>query len=214
MRRLLLIVGLAACSGKATAQPSDDAPGTVSPRPPRPPTPPQAAPSAPSPSPSDHGPVPPVSEASNGLEESPVGVPDQPTDTQATMVRALASRDAPPTCTDLEALSSSPAHDLQWIAEHVTMPPTAGVRAAQCLVIGHADDANDTLRAWVTEPMLKGFGWVVLRNLDDVELSLAIDLATLALTAGPDPKAAAKRIRTSERPELKALADDPDLKPR
>jgi len=151
-----------------------------------------------------------------GIEGQPpaAGGAVGPSDTQAAMVRALSSRDAAPSCADLDAQTADPVADYRWIVEHVAMPPTAGIRAAECLVVGHATAAADLMRRWVSEPQLKGFGWVALRHLDRVEPTLARELATLALTAGPDPAGAAKRIRALESAELRALADDPDLQPR
>jgi hypothetical protein len=158
------------------------------------------------------GPIDPMAGLESGLPTA--GAADGPSETQAALLRALSSRDAAPACADLDAQTTDPVADYRWIVEHVTMPPTAGIRAAECLVVGHAPAAADLLRRWVSEPQLKGFGWVALRHLDRVEPTLARELATLALTAGPDPAGAAKRIRKLESAELRALADDPDLRPR
>ena len=209
IRATLAALTLLACGPKSSAQ-AADAGGSASA--------PDAAAVAPAPAPRPARPIPTTGPADPmaGLESGPPtsSATDGPSDTQAALLRALSSRDAAPSCADLDAQTPDPVTDYRWIVEHVTMPPTAGIRAAECLVVGHAAAAADLLRRWVSEPQLKGFGWVTLRHLDRVEPTLARELATLSLTAGPDPAGAAKRIRKLESAELRALADDPDLQPR
>lgn len=125
--------------------------------------------------------------------------------TQQAMVQALSVREPAATCAQLAALTEAPADDLAWIVAHVSAPPWAGMKAAECLVLDHAEAARPTLETWLTEPRLKGLGWVVLKHLDTMPQPMALDLARIAIDKGPDPEGAKRRIRRSKTPELQAL---------
>jgi hypothetical protein len=120
-------------------------------------------------------------------------------------VQALSVRDPAPTCADLGALSPTPAEDLVWVVTHVTSPPWAGMKAAECLIEGHAESVRPTLQTWVTDERLKGLGWVVLKHLDAMPRPLALELAQLAVDKGPDPDGARRRIRRSKVAEIQAI---------
>lgn len=124
---------------------------------------------------------------------------------QEALVEALSVREPPATCGALSALTPTPADDLAWVVSHVSSPPWAGMKAAECLVQDHADAARPTLEAWVTDPRLKGLAWVVLKHLDAMPLPMALEVAQLAVDKGPDPEGAKRRIRRSEVPEIRAL---------
>ncbi len=127
------------------------------------------------------------------------------TESQGALYRALSPRDGAPPCAEVEALSPTPVDDLVWLTEHATSPPWVGTRAATCLIAGHSDEVADLLRTWVTDPASFGFGLLVLGNLDLLSSDLAVELAGLALSDGPDPEAAMERIATSSHPEVRAL---------
>lgn len=148
-------------------------------------------------------------ESTEGIEAGPTqGAAIQDASPErAALVQALSPHDGAPPCADLGALSPDPATDLIWIASNVTTPPWVGMRAAECLVEGHANAARSTLLSWVTRPELKGFGMLVLGKLDSVDTSLALELATAALSGGPDPAGARRRLLKSAQPELRALAE-------
>jgi hypothetical protein len=157
--------------------------------------------------------APPAADASN-IEGAPRSVApladaappaDAPTDAQAALVQALAVKEPAPTCAALDALSPAPAADYAWVVDHVTAPPWSAMRAAECLVLGHAATARPTLDRWLTEPRLKGLGWVVLKHLDQLEPALAKELATLSLEQGPDPEGTRRRLKRSKSPEIQAL---------
>ena len=128
--------------------------------------------------------------------------------TQDALVQALSVREPAITCTALAALTPTPAADLTWVVSHVTAPPWAGMKAAECLVQEYAQAARPTLEAWVTDTRLKGLGWVVLKNLDNMPRPIALDLARMAVEKGPDPEGARRRIRRSVVPEIKALGTE------
>ena len=124
---------------------------------------------------------------------------------QEALVQALSVREPAPSCGDLAALTPTPPADLLWVVEHVRSPPWAGMKAAECLVLAHPDAARTALDAWVTDPRLKGLGWVVLKHLDAMPRPLALELARRAITDGPDPDGEKRRIRRSGVPEIQAL---------
>jgi hypothetical protein len=143
------------------------------------------------------------------VEERTVEEPEvAATAEQEAMHKALSARDDGPGCADVEALSPTPVEDLVWLTEHATSPPWVGTRAATCLIADHAEEVADVLRLWVTDPDLAGFGAVVLNNLGLIDSALAIELATLALTDGPDPEGARERIAQHDDPALQALLEE------
>lgn len=130
------------------------------------------------------------------------------TPAQEAMYKALSVRDDGPTCTEVEAMSEDPVGDLVWLTEHATSPPWVGTRAATCLIAGHGEAIADLLRTWVTDPATLGYGWTVLGNLGLLPTALAVELAQLALTDGPDPDGARERIARHDDPALQALLQD------
>lgn len=131
-----------------------------------------------------------------------------PSAQQARLVEALAVKEPAAPCADVSALTPDPVTDLTWVVENVSAPPWSGIRAAECLVVGHAADARPTLEKWLTEPRLKGLGWVVLKHLDDIDLALAKELAAVSLERGPDPDGTKRRLKRTKSPELRALAGE------
>lgn len=124
---------------------------------------------------------------------------------QQALVQALSVREPAPTCASLSALSTAPVDDLAWVVSNVTSPPWAGMKAAECLVLDHTEAARPLIDTWVTEPRLKGLGWVVLKHLDAMPRPVALEIARLAVDKGPDPAGARRRIRRSKVPELQAV---------
>jgi len=127
-----------------------------------------------------------------------------PTETQDAIYRALSVRDPVPSCDDLAALTDTPVADLQFVVEKASQPPWAGMRAAQCLVTHHADDAKSTIVGWTTSDNTKGLAIIALNGLDRLPLDVALDVAKSAL-AGPYAEEAQKRVPKAAAPELKAL---------
>ncbi len=140
-------------------------------------------------------------------DESPPKV--QATVAQEAMYKALSNRDEGPGCAAVEAMTETPAEDLAWLTENALSPPWVGTRAATCLLAGHGEQSIELFRVWVTDPSQAGFGALVLGNLGLLPPDLALELATLALTEGPDPEAARERISRHEDPALQALLTTP-----
>lgn len=118
-------------------------------------------------------------------------------DAQTIYERALV-RDASPPCDVLTAGIASPVAPLLEITERVTSPPSAGMRAAQCLIEDHALEVEPTLTSWVTHEATMGFGLLVLDRLDTIDPALGERLANAAL-AGEISARARTRIARSER---------------
>lgn len=155
----------------------------------------------------------PPSPAAEASAEAPGGL----TPAREALVAALRTRDAAPACAALEALTPAPTADLLWVVDTVTMPPAVGVRAATCVLRGHAGAASDALRRWVTHPDLVGLGWTLLAEIDAVaaqDEALAVELATLALTGSPDPAGARRRLQSAQTPAIVALLADGGPVPR
>jgi len=86
------------------------------------------------------------------------------TETQLAMYRALSVRDPDPVCADVEALDPEPLAGLQLIAEKIAMPPYAGMRAATCIVTGHAEDGVDIISDWMANPKFGGLVRLALQH--------------------------------------------------
>lgn len=137
------------------------------------------------------------------VERGPVEL----SESQAAMVRALSARDGSPSCAELAELSTDPLSDHLYIVNNVSSPPWVGMRAAECVITQHPEAGAETMRAWVTTPELKGLGWLVLRNLDDMPRELALGLAQTAIADGPDPAGARKRVKRAKTEEIRAVAE-------
>lgn len=129
-----------------------------------------------------------------------------PSAPEAELIRALSARDGAPSCAELEAMVPAPVTSMQAIVEHVTMPPWVGMRAADCLVTGHATEIRPVIEGWVTHPDLKGLRILALGQLDAMPADVAVAIATKAIQAGPDAADARRRVARSSRPEIAALA--------
>lgn len=130
--------------------------------------------------------------------EAPVG------DARDRMVRALSSRDAGPTCAELDAMSSDPVADLTAIVETVAMPPAVPMRAANCLVVGHAAAAEATLLGWVVDPDTKGLALLVADRIDAMPPEIALRVAERALS-GPHAATVRASLAAAKTPGIPAL---------
>lgn len=131
--------------------------------------------------------------------------PVAPSPAQQAVYEALSVRDPAPSCAEVEALADDPVQDLLFVVDHAQQPPWAGLRAAACLIDGHAAEIEPRLEQWVTDPSTRGLGIVVLGKLDVLPEPVAVKVARLALS-GPDPEGARRRIAASNRPEVRAVA--------
>ncbi len=130
---------------------------------------------------------------------------------------ALRTRDEAPSCAAVEALAAAPVQDLLWVVDTVTQPPTVGIRAATCLLRGHALDVQRALERWVVDPGLVGLGWTVLAEIDAIaaqDEALAVRLATRAIVGGPDPVGARRRLAPAKSAAVLALLEEGGPEPR
>jgi len=106
------------------------------------------------------------------------------TESQLAMYRALSVKDPDPSCADVEALDPEPLAGLQFIAEKIAMPPYAGMRAANCIATGHAEEAADILVGWMGDPNFGGLVRLALQHVDSWPEPVATRVREAAL-AGP-----------------------------
>lgn len=128
-----------------------------------------------------------------------------PSPEEQAVYKALSLKDGGPTCEEVEALASDPVASLSAVAEHATMPPWVGMRAAHCLSTRHAEAAEPTLARWLVDPQLRGMALLLADDLSVMPEPVALRLATAGL-AGPHAEDLRKRLDRSEVPALKALA--------
>lgn len=119
------------------------------------------------------------------------------------VVRALSSRD-PISCTEVESLTPTPVETLSSIVDTVPRPSWVPMRAADCLIRGHAADVQPQLERWVVAPELKGLGRLVLGSVDTLPVQIAVTVMRKAL-AGSDPVLATERARLSTVSEIRTL---------
>ncbi len=122
------------------------------------------------------------------------------------VLRALSNRHPLP-CADIEALSPTPVDTLLHVVDEVTMPPWAPMRAAECLVAGHALEVRAHLQRWVVAPELKGLGRLVLGELDRLPVEVAVEVARKAVTEGPEPELAKEKAAACALPEVRAVVE-------
>ena len=116
------------------------------------------------------------------------------------VVRTLSARD-PVACSRVDASVDT----LRQVVDTVSMPPWVPMRAAQCLVEGHAAEIEADLTRWVVDPADKGLGLLVLAEIDRLPTDLAVRIATKAVTEGPDRERAAARVADAASPEVRAV---------
>jgi hypothetical protein len=120
------------------------------------------------------------------------------------LLRALSVRDPVPSCSELAVLVPDPAVSLRNIAETVTLPPWAPMRAARCLVADHAKVSEPAFIAWVANPATAGLARLVLKRTAALEETAAARVIAAALPTSlrDDARAA---IIADPRPALQAL---------
>lgn len=128
-----------------------------------------------------------------------------PSAEEEAVYRALSMRDQGPSCEDLDAMAKDPVATLINITEHATMPPWVGVRATQCLVSRHAEDAKSTLSAWIVDPNKRGLAFVISDNTATMPEPVALELARAGLT-GPHGADLKRRLAKSSWPSVVQLS--------
>jgi hypothetical protein len=123
------------------------------------------------------------------------------------VVRALSYRH-PVACAEIEHLTATPVDTLQHVVATVELPPWAPMRAAECLVRGHAAEVQSSIETWVTDPALTGLGRLVLGDLDAMPVAVAVPVARNAL-AGHLAAVARERIAASAHAEVRAVGVSP-----
>ncbi len=121
------------------------------------------------------------------------------------VILAFSARDNAADCASVEALTSTPVATLVAVAEHVTMPPWVGTRAASCLTGRHAEEAKPTLVAWAGTPDKRGLVILLANELDAMPEAVAVDVARAGL-AGPFSEDMRKRLVNSQHVSVRALA--------
>lgn len=134
-----------------------------------------------------------------------------PTPDEETVYRMLSMRDGAPDCATVEAAVKDPVPVLVSVAEHATLPPAVGVRAAHCLTTRHAPEAKATLLAWVVDPGKRGFAILIADDLSAMPEDVALEVAKAGL-AGPHATTLNRRIGRSAWPSVAALATVPPTK--
>lgn len=114
------------------------------------------------------------------------------TDSQAAMIRAFSLRDGSPPCAEVEALSTDALNDLRAIVAHVSLPPSAPMGAARCL-IDHGAEAEPDMTAWLADPHAKGLALLATDAIPRLEPALGGRLKQAGL-AGPHAEAIQKRL--------------------
>lgn len=127
------------------------------------------------------------------------------TDAQRIYQRALV-RDGAPSCAQLTEGVTDPLAALIEVAERVQHPPSAAMRAAQCVLREHSSRAVETIGRWVSRRATMGLGLLTLNHLDAMDEQTATRVVELAL-GGEIAAEARSRIERSERyPALRARA--------
>ncbi len=129
-----------------------------------------------------------------------------PTEQESALLQALSLRDGSPSCGEMEAGLPNATASLTAVVAHVSMPPWAPMRAAECLVAGHAVEVRADVVRWVTDPGLKGLGILALSRLDAMPADVAIEVASAAIERGPDPAGARVRVAKAANPAVSGLA--------
>jgi len=145
----------------------------------------------------------PVSEETETPEAAASPEPDA--DAEA-VYRALSIRDPAPSCETVEALSETPVETLLFVVDNAQQPPWVGMRAADCLLTRHAEEAQEAIESWVSHTETKGLAILALNQLDAMPLEIALSVARTAL-AGPEADTARTRISRATTPEIKALVE-------
>lgn len=124
------------------------------------------------------------------------------------LIRALSMRDGEPSCAVVEALVPEPVPALIEIVETVTLPPMVPMRAANCLLVGHAEASADALDRWMTSESTRGLAMLVLQRFDSLPAPVAARLAASGL-AGPHAADVRPVVEASVMPEVRALLATP-----
>ena len=144
------------------------------------------------------------------LISTPVMADDAPSDSlnpnvsQEAIYRALAVRDPVPSCETIETMSPTPLADLLYVIDHATQPPWVAMRAAQCILRRHGEDAQPQIARWVRSEETRGLALMTFSLLDQMPLELATPIAEAALQ-GPLAEDAQERLGRADSPELRAL---------
>lgn len=118
--------------------------------------------------------------------------------------RALSVRDGGPDCASVEALAKDPVAALVSMVENVQQPPWVAVRAAQCLVRGHAEQVKPNLMTWVVAPQKRGLAILLANEADAMPEAVAVEVARVGL-AGPYAEDMRKRLVNSQHASVRAL---------
>lgn len=139
------------------------------------------------------------------VADAPVAVDAAPGDGVEVLLRALSVRDEEPSCPSLDALVPDPVAALTEIADTVSMPPAAPMRAARCLILTHAEAAEPAITRWMGAADTEGFVRLVVADWSNLPVPVAVRLAQAGL-AGPHRALVADALQAATVPELRAIA--------
>lgn len=148
---------------------------------------------------------------SRAATEGAAPAPWSPTADELEVYQMLSMRDGTPDCATVEASVQDPVPVLVSVAEHATLPPAVGVRAAHCLTTRHASEAKATLLSWVVDPARRGFAILIADDLGAMPEDVALEVAKAGL-AGPHATTLNRRVGRSSWPSVAALATVPPTK--
>ena len=126
----------------------------------------------------------------------------------AAVVQWLSVRHPEPDCREVIAHTKASLETLRHVTAHVQLPPWVPMRAGRCLVVQHPTLGAPDMVKWVSEVEYKGLATLVFQHLESLPVSVAVEVATLALK-GPHKDMARPYIERSTRAELQGLVSVP-----
>lgn len=125
------------------------------------------------------------------------------------VARRLSVRDPEPDCGAVEAeLEADPVATFLYVIQTVERPPWAPMRAAGCLIDGHAAEIGPTLTGWVAGEETQGLGRLVLSRLRDLPDEVAVGVVRAGMR-GPLAEVAAEAAAEDARDEVRQAGAAP-----
>lgn len=125
---------------------------------------------------------------------------------QKSLIRQFSMRDGSPSCEILAEGNDEFQGELNFIIEHVSHPPWAGMRAASCVIELYPEQSLNTFEAWMTQENTMGLAYLLSSKLSEMPQMIAIPVAEAGLS-GPHSKGVLERIRLNDSPEIKSLSE-------
>jgi hypothetical protein len=129
---------------------------------------------------------------------------EPPSAAQQAIYEALLPRHAEPDCAAVDRLSPDPLRDLRFVVDNAQTPAWVPMRAAQCIVVRHAAEAEAEIGAWLVDPQRKGLAILAADGLDHVPAPLAERFAQKAVQ-GPWAAELRPRLGRCAHPGVRAV---------